>query len=45
MNQRIGICFHGTRILPISIAHEGSPHVRRLFESIGFFSFSLHNTW
>ncbi len=23
MNQRIGICFHGTRILPISIAHEG----------------------
>ncbi len=23
MNQRIGICFHGTRILPISIALEG----------------------
>ncbi len=23
MNQRIGICFHGTRILPISIAHRG----------------------
>ncbi len=33
MNQRIGICCHGTRILPISIAHEGI---------LGFFHFKKY---
>ncbi len=47
MNQRIGICFHGTRILSISIALEGfydNHHMQCMCNGwlnllIGFFHF------